>query len=155
PSLLLEKIAAKQRLNGEKLEQPNCSTGAGTPSRFTALVGERSPAGPEERAVREDLALPCPILEIQDGNIAIGNSLRRILSLKVNDSIRVRIRKGTQQDGIDDAKDGGVSADAERQRQDGDGGKGWLFRQHPQGVSQILEQHAQQSNQKARTRAVG
>ena len=47
--------------------------------------------------------------------------------------------KRPEQDGIDDAKDGGVSADAERQGQDGDGGEGWLFRQHPQGITKILE----------------
>ena len=36
-------------------------------------------------------------------------------------------------------KDGGVSADAERQGHYGDGGEGWLLRQHPQGITEILE----------------
>jgi hypothetical protein len=71
-----------------------------------------------------------PILEIQDGNIAVGDSLRRIFSLKVNDSIRVRIGQRAKQDAVNEAENGGVGADADCEGQHRDGSEGWLFRQH-------------------------
>ena len=54
--------------------------------------------------------------------------------------------QGPQQNGIDQREDGGVRADTERERRHRDGGEAWLFRQHSQGVSQILQQHSQRSN---------
>lgn len=48
-------------------------------------------------------------------------------------------RQWPQQHRVDQAEDGGVGAGAERQRDDGHGGKAALPAEHAQGVSQILE----------------
>ena len=41
---------------------------------------------------------------------------------------------------MDDAEDGGVGADAERQRQQGDGGEAGRAAQHPRAVADVLHQ---------------
>src|SRR5258708_40264431 len=47
-----------------------------------------------------------------------------------DEAIRVGIRQGADEQGIDGGEDGGVSADAERERQDGNGREpGGLFQQ--------------------------
>ena len=49
-------------------------------------------------------------------------------------------RQRPQQHAIDDGKNGGVGADAERERQDGDEGKPGLAPQHTAGVADVLKQ---------------
>ena len=41
--------------------------------------------------------------------------------------LRVGVRQRAKQDGVDDGEDGGVGADAEGEREDGDGGEGRDF----------------------------
>jgi hypothetical protein len=53
--------------------------------------------------------------------------------------IRVRVRQGTQDDGVDDAEDGGIGADAERQRRDGDSGEARSAPEHPRSDARVLE----------------
>jgi len=43
-----------------------------------------------------------------------------------------------QDEAVDDAEDGGVAADAERERENRDGGKAWTPRQLPARVAQVL-----------------
>jgi hypothetical protein len=50
--------------------------------------------------------------------------------------IRLRIRQRLQQHAVDDAEDGGVGADADRQGQDGDSGEHRQLDQPPQDVAQ-------------------
>ncbi len=51
----------------------------------------------------------------------------------------VNIGKRAQQDGVDDAEDGGVHADAERERQDGDQGESGAFAESARGVANVLQ----------------
>ena len=55
---------------------------------------------------------PVEIVRQRDGKI-LARTGRLIQN---HDPVSIRIRKWTQQDGIDDAENGGVSADPERQR---------------------------------------
>ena len=52
------------------------------------------------------------------------------------------IAKGerAQEDGVYDAEDGGVRADAESEREDGDRGEAGAFCEEPEGVAKILQQ---------------
>ncbi len=48
-------------------------------------------------------------------------------------------RNGVEQSGVDPTEDGAVGANAERQRQYGDGGEAGILRQHAQAEFQVLE----------------
>ena len=52
--------------------------------------------------------------------------------------LRLRERQRLEQQGVDDAEDGGIGADAERQGDDGDRGESWARLQHADGVPDIL-----------------
>ena len=57
-----------------------------------------------------------------------------------DDSRRVFVRQRTQDDGIHDAENGGVRADAESQREGRDGGEAGIFAEHTKGESQVVEE---------------
>jgi hypothetical protein len=54
-----------------------------------------------------------PIGEIEIRNVAVGNARRRILSFEIDDAFRVRKRKRTKENAVNQAEDGGIRADAE------------------------------------------
>ena len=66
-----------------------------------------------------------------------GNARRRIFSFDVDDAFGVRKRKRTKENAVDQAEDGGVRADSERERNNGDGGEAGIFEKHSPGVPQI------------------
>ncbi len=53
--------------------------------------------------------------------------------------IRIFVGEGTQQDAVDHAEDGAVRSNAEREREDGDGGEGRRAPEHAQTVTDILD----------------
>jgi hypothetical protein len=58
----------------------------------------------------------------------------------------IRIRKGPQQDAVDDAEDRGVGADAEREGRDGHCGESRVRREAAQGEAQILAESSHASS---------
>ncbi len=62
------------------------------------------------------------------------------LPLEKNKVLRILDGKRSEHDGIDEAEDGGVSADAESESEHGDGGEAGGSAQHAQGVAQVLNQ---------------
>src|SRR5262249_24843553 len=56
-----------------------------------------------------------------------------------NQSVRIRKRQRTQKEGVDDAEDRGVGADAEPQNDQRKDRKGAIFAESAQGVAQILQ----------------
>ena len=44
-----------------------------------------------------------------------------------------------EHDGVDEAEDSGVRADAKSEREDGDGGEGRRLGEHPEGIAKILK----------------
>src|SRR5487761_1813511 len=49
-------------------------------------------------------------------------------------------RQRPQKIRVEEAENGGVGADAERESENGDGGESWGFAEHAQAVAQILNQ---------------
>ncbi len=62
----------------------------------------------------------------------------RTVSPRPYEARRILEGQRAKEDGVNDAEDGGVRADAERQRENRDGSKPRRLRQHAQPVSQIL-----------------
>jgi hypothetical protein len=54
-----------------------------------------------------------------------------------DDPVGFLVRKRAKEDRISDAENGGVRANAERERQDGDGGEARRFQELPKGVTEI------------------
>ena len=112
--------SAENRLDPEHREEPGRHSRAGHGLWFRSVGTEVGVPGPVGRGAREEIGLLRPIGEVEIRNIAVGNASRRILSFEIDDAIRVRKRKRTQKNAVHQTKDGGIRADAETERDDGD-----------------------------------
>jgi hypothetical protein len=61
-------------------------------------------------------------------------------SFDVDDAFGVRKRKRTEENAVHQAKDRGVRADAERERNDGDGGEAFVLQQHAESVADVVQE---------------
>ena len=78
---------------------------------------------------------------IQLGNRCLDDAAVCDLRLQEHQPLAVVIGKRTQQYAVDDAEDGGVGTDAERQREDRRSGERPVLAQRSQRVADILHQH--------------
>ena len=69
----------------------------------------------------------------------------RIFSFDVDDAFGVRKRKRTEENAVDQAEDGGIGADAERERDNGDGGKAFVLQKHANAVTNVVKQRVHDS----------
>src|SRR5258706_6112181 len=60
--------------------------------------------------------------------------------MHAHDPLRIGKGERPQQDGVDDAEDGGVGADTDRQAEHGDDGETRALEQHPEGKAKIADQ---------------
>ena len=105
--------------------------------RVTA-AGKRGGAASLRRHEVEDDVVSLPVEEVQRGNavaVAAGWFFEH-----TDDPIGVPVRKGFEQDAIDEAENRGVAADAEGQRQNGHRGKRRRSRQRSAGIADILDE---------------
>ena len=72
------------------------------------------------------------------GETRVARDATRVGRPHTNQPIRLRIRKRPQDDGIDDAEDGRVGADAERERGDRRGGEPGALAERSQSKSCVL-----------------
>ena len=80
--------------------------------------------------------LPVEKVERRD---AVALAARRLLE-HADDAVGVRVGQRLQQQSVDEAEDGGVGADAERERQQRHGRESRAPRQGSHGISQVLQQ---------------
>src|ERR1043166_4443584 len=55
------------------------------------------------------------------------------------DRSRIRKRKRTEENAVHQAEDGGIRADTERERNDGDGGEAFVLQQHAESVADVVQ----------------
>ena len=77
--------------------------------------------------------------------LLIRAQLRKVLQ-DLYEPVRVSVRKRFKQHAVDDAEDGRVRADAERQRQTAIYGEAGLLHQHSRAVAQVLYQRVSRSS---------
>ena len=75
-------------------------------------------------------------------------------SFEIDDAIRVRKRKRTKENAVDQAEDGGIRADAETERDDGDGGKAFMLQEHSNAVTNVVKQRVHDSLGVVRRRSI-
>ncbi len=112
----------------------------------------------------EKLSLPRVILKIQVGHsklggICCGHARLGINGVQLDYPRDIFDRQGIQQNGVDDGEDGGIGADAERQRKNGDETEGGVLGEHADGVTDVLPKslhglHLPQSEADRRRRTV-
>jgi hypothetical protein len=79
-----------------------------------------------------------PVVEIGHRDAHVGDLIRPFRG--EDEPVRLRIGQRAQQHAVDDREDGGVGADAQRQRQHRDGGEAGAARELPRPVPQVLPQ---------------
>ena len=127
----------ENRLDPEHGEEPGRHTGARHALRLRPIRTKVGGTGPVGGGAREEIGLLRPINEIQIRDVAVGNARLRIFSFDVDDAFRVRKRQRSEENAVDQTEDGGVRANAEPERNNGDGGEAGIFEKHPPGVPQI------------------
>ena len=89
----------------------------------------------------EEIGLLRPISKVEKRDVAFGNARRpRVFAFEEDDAFGVRKRKRTQENAVDEAEDSGIGADAERERNDGDGGEAFLLQQHAGSVADVVQE---------------
>jgi hypothetical protein len=116
--------AADLRLEPDRVEEIRRRERNGDPFRFTpgnVAQVERFETGQSQMLKRSAVAPPIDIIGKGDGSIrSVGDFV------EVNESLRLRVGKRPEEDVVDDAEDGAVGADPEREgehRNDGEAGR--------------------------------
>ncbi len=68
----------------------------------------------------------------------VGEITELEFAVEPDEAVGVGEREWAKDDGVDDAEDGGVCADAERESEDGDEGEAGIFAERAKGVAEIL-----------------
>src|SRR5277367_3008520 len=85
----------------------------------------------------EGVLLRTIVQEVGRGNSAV--IAERAIPPGPYEARRIFERERAQQDGVHDAEDGGVGADAEGKSEDGDGREAGRFRERADGIFQVLQ----------------
>ena len=123
-------------LHAERVEQMLVDV-RGTHAQGT-IAGEEIRLASRERADGRKRPVELAILHVfgrRDPELVEAE--RRELSGQIHQAFRLWIRERLQEHAVDDGKDRGVGANAERERQHGDGRKPWTAAQHAQPVPNI------------------
>ncbi len=133
--LLLAEGAAGERRGAERLEIAARDPRTQQPLRFRIAPGEIEKDRGRCAHVAEDPIEGLPIGVIQPGH------RNRALAVTLADEdqlVRALVGKRLQQNPVDDAEDGCVRADAERERHDGDERDGPAADEHASAILQIV-----------------
>jgi len=87
--------------------------------------------------VFERIVVVAPVLKIDPGNTDAGGLGRGFA--EPNQPLAVRVGQRPQKHRVDDAENGGVRADAERERQNDDQGEAWRLANAAQAVPDVLK----------------
>src|SRR3954464_14775538 len=86
------------------------------------------------------MALPV-VIQFFDREWDVGNVDLVCVLMKDNEIFPVWIRKWPEQHAIDDAEDGGIGTDSQREGKDYQRGEAGIMRNHPQTKAQILHKN--------------
>src|SRR5439155_2902227 len=105
--------SSEHRLDTEHGEEPGRHTGARHALRLRPIRTKVGGTGPVGGGAREEIGLLRPISKVEKRDIALGNARLRIFSFDVDDAFRVRKRKRSEENAVDQTENGGVRANAE------------------------------------------
>ncbi len=132
------EAASERRTDAHHVEVVPAHADGRHPLRLAARDQRRHPRAHH----RELLEAAAPLAPVEHGREA--DVAREPLGVAIADGhepLGIRIRQRAQEDGVDHGEDGGVGADAERQRDQRRGGEAGRAPQHAEAVAQVLPQH--------------
>ena len=132
--------AAHARAHADDVEETAGDTPAAEPFRVVD-AGERHRLGARQREGVERVLTRAPVDEIRPRHRhlrAVGPDL-----VQVDEAIRLWIRQRPQQDAVDEREDGRGRADAERQRDEDDGGERRRPGERAHGVANVLPERVE------------
>ena len=95
------------------------------------------------RDLLESARLLPPVLEVRGRDVVARLRVQPIVLPDRHEAAGIAERQRAQQHGVDDREDGGVGADAERERQHDDRGETGALAHQAQRIAKILEQHVE------------
>lgn len=121
-------------LHAEQVEERGTDGGTVQPDRFP-LSGQDRPNARDRGRILQRGGLFLDVIEIRTGH----RRAPPVGQMKdPDDLMRILVRQRLQQNGIDDAEDGCVGADPQRQRQQRDDRESGALEQTPNGVADVL-----------------
>ena len=135
---LFGEDAPELRLQADDVEEVRRDDGAGdllrfAPGQAAQVVGIAA----RDREMLES-GIVAPEVEVVRKCDRDGALLRTNVLVEDDEPLGVRIRQRPKEDGVNDAEDRGVRADAERQREDGNKGEAWCFPKLTNGVAKFV-----------------
>ena len=137
PGVRLAEAAADERLAAERREERRRDR---EPAQLLRLPvrGEADGAEREEGRVFDGLGLALPVQIVRNRHARLRQAHQRVAVPDEHEAVGGRVRQRAQQHLIQQAEDGGIGANPERQRQDGDEREDRLLAQRAQRVSDVL-----------------
>ena len=135
--LVGEKGSAERGLDAEDVEVVRRDARAAQLDRVAHARERGAAAGLGRHEVEHGVVL-LPVEKVQRGD-AVALAARRLLE-HAHDAVGVRVGERLQQQSVDEAEDGGVGADAERERQQRHDGESRTPRQGSHRISHVLQQ---------------
>ena len=146
---VLDEVSAERRLNAQGAEHVDRHPQTAQPFGLGAF--RIQDAGREhgrailharvERDVLERPVARLPVHQVGGRRRRARPVAQRVRLPDLHEPVRLVQRQRLEQDAVDDGEDGGVGADAERQREGGDQGERFLCREHSPCVPEVLQQH--------------
>ena len=127
-------------MTGAKPRVPSSDRHADTAQTLGIVtgIGEIHSIAPVTGEGLEGAAAIAPIVIIGGRDEVALHAVLRFRLEDVHQAGGIVVRKGADEDGLDDAEDGGVGADAEGERGEGDGVKGRLRAPGAEGVAEVV-----------------
>ena len=99
------------------------------------------------KSARKDVLMIVDLFPNCIGEIEIAVAAAgRVEVRELDQFVGILSREHAKDDGVDEAEDGGVGADAERESEDGGGGEGWSFAEGAEGVANVLEERFEEGD---------
>ena len=133
------KAAAERHTDAEEREEIGGDGGAVQSARLACAGEDEVGVGIERGHLVEGGALRAPVVEVRGGD---GEELAKggMSFPEGEEAAGMGVGKRLEEDAVDDSEDGGIGADAEGEREDGDGGEGRILAQAADGVAHVLHE---------------
>jgi len=136
--LLRAEVPAEDRLDSDHAEKRRRDVRSIQTLRLRPFAQVERPAVHGRHSL-EGPVLRAPVDEVGSGGGKPGKPLRGVDRDDHHQAIGIGEGERAQEDGVDDAEDGGVGTDAQRQRQHRHRGEAGTLDQRPQPIAQILK----------------
>src|SRR6185312_3337210 len=132
-ALLGQEVAAEQNGLTENVQELWSAGGSLDALWLSAGAEAHGAAAPRGNRLEAGV-LTLPVEEVSGGDAVVAAV---DLRPNHNDAVGLVVREGREERGVDDAEDGGIGANAEREGEDGDGGEARVFEEKAKAEDEV------------------